>query len=161
MRTMVVVSCLVALVAFSFGCSEASRKIDEEATKEEIKISLESYLPLLGEAYATGNLEFLRDWAAEKEMARVYKRVDELAATGRTLVPTFRQLTVEEFNVWNYSNAYVTTLEIWDLEVYATGTEQILSQEHEQPNRVKYQLKREDGRWRVLFRTIQDRTIQG
>jgi len=156
MRTTVLISSLIALVAISFGCNEATRKADDEAAKEKIKATLESYLPLLGEAYASGNLEPLRGWVAEKEMARVYKRVDDLATQGRTLVPTFRQVTVEEINVWNYSNAYVTTLEVWDLEVYASGTEQILSQEYEQPNRVKYQLKRDDDRWRVLFRTIQE-----
>ena len=68
----------------------------------------------------------------------------------------FRQLTIEDVNVWNYSNAYATTHEVWDLVVYATGSEQILAEEYEQPNRVKYQLKREGDKWHVLFRTIQE-----
>ena len=138
------------------GCSDAAQQVDEEETKKEIETTLQAYLPLLAEAYATGDLEPLRPWAAEKEMARIYKRVEELAAQGRILVPTFRQVTVEELNVWNYSNAYATTIEIWDLEVHASGSDQILSQEYEQSNRVKYQLKRDDDRWRVLFRTIQE-----
>ena len=83
------------------------------------------------------------------------KRIEDLSFQGRRLVPTFRSLTVEDSNVWNYSNCYVTTLEIWDLEIRATGADQVLSTQLEQPNRVKYQLKRDDGRWRVLFRTIQ------
>jgi len=148
------VGALALLLAL--GCSDAARQVDEEETKKEIETTLQAYLPLLAEAYATGDLEPLRPWAAEKEMARIYKRVEELAAQGRTLVPTFRQVTVEELNVWNYSNAYATTIEIWDLEVYASGSDQILSQEYEQSNRVKYQLKRDDDRWRVLFRTIQE-----
>ena len=146
---------LLLLPLFS-GCSEGTFQVDEEAAKQELQETLEQYLPLLAEAYAGGDLEPLRPWAAEKEMARIYKRVEELAAQGRTLVPTFRQVTVEELNVWNYSNAYATTLEVWDLEVYASGTEEILSQEYEQSNRVKYQFKRDDDRWRVLFRTIQE-----
>ena len=150
------ISVLVLLAGMFVACGEAARQVDDETVKQEIQQSLETMLPLLGEAYSTGNLEPLRPWAAEKEMARVYKRVEELAAAGRTLEPKFRQLTIEEFNVWNYSNAYVTTLEVWDLTVYATGTEEVLSQEFEQPNRVKYQLKRDEDRWRVLFRTIQE-----
>lgn len=146
----------ILVVAPLLACSEEARKADEEKTRAEITIHLETYLPLLGQAYATGNLELLRDLAAQKEIARVYKRVDELAAQGRTLVPTFRQVTIEEINLWNYSNAYVTTLEVWDLQVYASGTDQVLSEEYEQPNRVKYQFKREDDHWRVLFRTIQE-----
>ena len=70
-------------------------------------------------------------------------------------MPTFRQVTVEDVNVWNYSNAFVTTLEVWDLQILAVGTEEVLAEELAQRNRVKYQLKREEDHWRVLFRTIQ------
>ncbi len=155
MRVAGLISLTAILLACQLGCSE-SVKVDDDAAKQEIQATLEAYLPLLGEAYATGNVEPLRDWAAEKEMARIYKIVTELAAQGRILVPTFHQLTIEELNVWNYSNAYVTTLEVWDLETYASGTDQVLAQESEQPNRVKYQLKRDEDHWRVLFRTIQE-----
>ena len=64
-------------------------------------------------------------------------------------MPTFRQLTIEDVNVWNYSNAFVSTAEIWDLVVYATGTDQVLAEEFEQHSRVKYQLKRDEDGWRV------------
>lgn len=124
--------------------------------RDEIQANLEVYLPLLGEAYATGNLELLREWVVEKEIARVRKRLDDLAAQGRRLVPTFRQITVEDVHVWNYSNAFVSTLEVWDLQILAVGTENVLTEELGQRNRVKYQLKREEDHWRVLFRTIQD-----
>ena len=65
-------------------------------------------------------------------------------------------MTIEDVRIWNYSNAYVTTLEVWDLVVYATGSDQVLASEYEQPNRVKYQLKREGDSWRILFREIQE-----
>jgi hypothetical protein len=134
------------------GSSETRQEVDRQA----VQASLETYLPLLGHAYASGDLQPLAPWAAEKEVSRIRKRIEDLAYQGRTLVPTFRELTVEDINVWNYSNALVTTLEVWDLKVYATGTDQILSQQAQQANRVKYQLKRDGDRWRVLFRTIQE-----
>jgi hypothetical protein len=109
----------------------------------------------LGEVYATGDLSLLEGWAAEKEISRIHKRIEDLSIQGRRLIPTFRSLTIEKANVWNYSNCYVTTLEVWDLEVRATGTEQVLSSQLEKADRVQYQLKRQDDRWRVLFRTIQ------
>lgn len=142
---------LTALTVFACGPSEEQEQVD----RDEIQAALETYLPLLGEVYATGDLSLLEGLAAEKEIARVHKRIEDLSFQGRRLVPTFRSLTVEDSNVWNYSNCYVTTLEIWDLEIRATGADQVLSTQLEQPNRVKYQLKRDDGRWRVLFRTIQ------
>jgi len=146
-------ACVLLMALAVFACGPSEEK--EQANRDEIQAALENYLPILGEVYATGDLSLLEGWAAEKEIARIHKRVQDLSYQGRRLVPTFRSLTVEDSNVWNYSNCYVTTLEVWDLEVRATGTEQVLSTQLEQSNRVKYQLKREDGRWRVLFRTIQ------
>lgn len=140
------------MVVTACNGSSASR---QELDRQEITTTLETFLPLLGEAYASGEFAPLADWAAEKEVSGVRKRVEDLALAGRRLVPTFRSLTIEEIDVWNYSNAYVTSHEVWDLVVYASGTDQVLSQELEQPNRVKYQLKREGGRWRILFRQIQ------
>ena len=129
---------------------------NEDVARHDIETALKSYLPLLAEAYATGDLEPLRPYVAEKEISRVFKRVQDLSYQGRTLVPTFRQLTIEDVNVWNYSNAFVTTHEVWDVVVYATGSENVLAEEYEQPNRVKYQFKRDGDQWRVLFRTIQE-----
>ena len=152
MRQAVAVLTLALLVAA--GCGSSTER--QEVNRDEIKADLEVYLPLLGEAYATGNLELLREWAVEKEMSRVMKRLDDLSSQGRRLVPTFRQITIEDVNVWNYSNAFVTTVEVWDLQILAVGTEEVLAEELGQSNRVKYQLKRNEDRWRVLFRTIQD-----
>ncbi len=143
---------LVLFVLVSCGSAETRQEVE----KGKIQANLETYLPLLGEAYATGNLEKLQPWVAQKEVARVRKRIEDLGQQGRTLVPTFRQLTIEDINVWNRANAYVTTVEVWDLRVLATGTDQVLSEEIAQSNRVKYQLKRGEGRWRILFRTIQE-----
>lgn len=144
---------MMALGILTLACGTSEEQ--EKLNTDEIQAALESYLPILGEVYATGDLSLLEGLAAEKEIARIHKRIEDLSYQGRRLVPTFRALTVEDANVWNYSNCYVTTLEIWDLEVRATGVEQVLSSQLEQSNRVKYQLKRDDGRWRVLFRTIQ------
>jgi hypothetical protein len=148
------VTTLILTFLVCAACGPSAER--QEVNRDEIKADLEVYLPLLGEAYATGNLEPLREWAVEKEMSRVMKRLDDLVAQGRRLVPTFRQITIEDVNVWNYSNAFVTTLEVWDLQILATGTENVLAEELGQRNRVKYQLKREEDHWRVLFRTIQE-----
>lgn len=146
-----------SLILISLLCAACGPSAErQEVNRDEIKADLEVYLPLLGEAYATGNLELLREWAVEKEMSRVMKRLDDLTSQGRRLIPTFRQVTIEDVNVWNYSNAFVTTVEVWDLQILATGAEEVLAEELGQSNRVKYQLKRGEDHWRVLFRTIQE-----
>jgi hypothetical protein len=148
------ITSLILIVLVCVACGPSAEQ--QEVNRDEIKADLEVYLPLLGEAYATGNLEPLREWAVEKEISRVMKRLDDLTAQGRRLVPTFRQITIENVKVWNYANAFVNTVEVWDLQILATGSEQVLVEELGQRNRVQYQLKREEDRWRVLFRTIQE-----
>lgn len=115
---------------------------------------LAEYLPVLAEAYRDRAPLRLRDWVAEKEIARVHKRIEELAEQGRQLEPVFHTVTVEDVRVWGHANAYVTTVEVWDIRSVALGTGAVVQQIDGQSNRVRYQMKRDKGRWRVLFRTI-------
>jgi hypothetical protein len=124
------------------------------AEQSRIDALLKEYLPKLAQAYSTQDAQVLKPLAAEKEIASVAKRIQDLADQGRVLKPSLRSFTIEDLQVWNVTNAYVTTVEIWDLHVFAMGTDTELSKELEQSNRVKYQLKRENDRWIVLYRTI-------
>ena len=150
-NTRVLVFCLLIL---ALGCGPSPRR--QAADREAIHAMLSAYLPKLAEAYATGDAQTLKPLAAEKEISSVAKRIGDLADQGRVLKPSLRSFTIEAVEIWNATNAYVTTVEIWDLHVYASGTDTQLSQELEQSNRVKYQLKRENGQWFVLYRTIQE-----
>lgn len=152
MRTLRIALALVLFVAI--GCSSAEEQ--QEVDTEAIAAALEVYLPLLGQAYATGDLEPLEGLAAQKEIAAIEKRISDLADQGRILEPTFRKVTIEEATVFNYANAYVTTVEVWDLRSLATGSREVLAEDLGQHNRVKYQLKREGDSWRVLFRAKQE-----
>ncbi len=147
------------------GCGSAEEK--EQADAEGIESLLRSYLPKLGEAYAGGNVDVLEGVAATKEMARIAKRIDELYAQGRTLEPElyaqgrtlepeFLELTVEKVDVWGYANAFVNTVEVWNIRSYATGSHGLVGEDLGKSNRVKYQLKREGDQWLVLYRTISD-----
>jgi len=129
----------------------------QTADREEIETLLEEYLPVLGRAYAERNALLIEDWAAPKEVARVHQRIEELTNAGSVLEPVFQQVTVEDTQIWNNSNAFVTTVETWDVERFRAGTQQSMGRQMGQTNRVKYQLKRGDGGgWRVLYRTIQE-----
>jgi hypothetical protein len=144
---------LLAALVTAAGCapSPAQVEVDQDAVRE----LLEAYLPALSQAYATGDVSPLRGLAAEKEVLATEKRIVDIAREGRVVHPTFRDLTIEKLDVYQHSNAYVTTVERWDLQVYAAGTDRLLSEEMDQVNRVRYQLKRnDDGSWRVLFREL-------
>lgn len=140
------------VLALLAGCGSAAER--EAAERQELEAALRDYLPRLAAAYAAQDAAPIQEVAAPKEVARVQKLIDDLAVSGQILEPTFVDLTLEKVNVWGYANAFVDTVEVWDLRSYSSGSHQLLSESLAQSNRVKYQFKREDGRWRVLFRTL-------
>lgn len=143
--------CLIALLP---AC-KASETVTEE-DRAEIRATLEGYLPAMAEAYASGNIEVMRGVAAEKEMAIVFKKVKDLMEQeNRVVEPTLQGFEIEDITLWNYANAFVTTIETWDIKVLASGSDFVTSQVEGQRSRVKYQLKRRDDGWIVLYRVIE------
>ena len=82
------------------------------------------------------------------------ERTKELADRGQVYEPTFLEVTVESVSVWNYSNALITTFEVWDVRSFTLGTHLPVTESLGQKNRVKYQLKREGDSWLVLYREL-------
>ena len=142
----------IPVALFLLTCSSAEN--EEAEARQEIEGMLSEYLPILADAYREDDPLRLSEWVAEKEVARVHKRIEELADQGSSLQPTFRSVTVEDVRIWGNANAFVTTLEVWDLKSVAIGTGMVVQEIDSQVNRVRYQMKKDQGRWRVLFRTI-------
>lgn len=140
---------LVLLLA----CGGGTDGVDPEV-RQEIEALLEAYGPKLAEAYAGNDPSVLEGLAAPREIAAIEKRLNDIRLEGQRLEPSFQSVTIEDLQVWSYANAYVTTQEIWDLRTYATGSDQELTERLAERNRVKYQLKKIDGEWTVLFRTL-------
>lgn len=151
---LVLLGALLLLLGACRGSRDKAESTVEE--RQEIEQFIESYLPHLAEAYANRSSAPLQGFAVDKERSKVEKLFADLTAQGRIVKPEVREVTVEDFSVWNHSNAFVTTFEVWDLRVYPIGSDQVLSEAIGQRNRVKYQLKRDDetGEWRVLWRDI-------
>lgn len=150
MKSLAILVLIAALPLVSCGPSKERVATDKAA----IQTTLEKYLPKLATAYSADDLKGLKGYASEKEIASVRKRVDDIAEQGRHLVPTFHSVTIEKIVVWGYANAYVDTVEVWDLKVYAAGTSTVLSQELAKSTRARYQFKKYGGSWHILFRTI-------
>jgi len=143
----------LALGVLAAGCKPSPE--EKEANREEIAAFLKDYLPKMAEAYRTGDTEPLAGYAAQKEREAIKKRVRDLAKQGQILSPKLDSLQVENVTTWSRVNAYVTTVEVWDLRVLAAGSNTVLRQELNQSNRVKYQLKRDGGRWRIFWRQLE------
>lgn len=150
-------SLFASWLVLSFGllaCAESPEGSEE--TRAEIEQLLEAYLPRLSEAYRDGNPSAVEGLAAQREIAAIEKRLRDITLEGRRLEPTFRSVSIEEVKIWSYANAYVTTNEIWDIRTFATGADTMLTEQLEERNRVKYQLKKIDGQWTVLGRFLLD-----
>ena len=63
-------------------------------------------------------------------------------------------MTIEKVTIFQHANAAVTTLEVWDVRSYALGSRTLLSEVIDQRNRVRYQLKRKEHGWVVLYREL-------
>ena len=145
----------IALVVLLAACGPSAVE-KEAADRDQIAALLEDYLPELGRAYADRNANLIAPWVAPKEGARVNQRIEELYAMGSVLEPEFQRVAVEEMQVWNNSNSFVTTVETWSVRRYATGTMELIGEDIDQTQRVRYQMKREGDDWKVLYRTIEE-----
>ena len=150
-RLLLAITCLAGLAA----CGETGPDGASEEARLAIEAVLTDYLPKLGAAYATGDFEPLASGAVPKEIETVKRVVYELEmGESRTLRPTLQSFEIERIDVWRYSNAAVTTLEVWDIQSMASGTEQVLSSTTDR-YRVRYQFKRRDEGWMVIDRRIE------
>jgi hypothetical protein len=146
---------LGATLALALGCG-GGEPAGDAADEQAIRATLEGYVEGLGEAYRQRDASALGDVAVPKEVASVGRLIDEQAARGQYWDADLQQMTVEEITPWNVSNAFATTLEVWDVRLRAIGTDALVREAPGQSQRVKYQLKRIDGRWQVLFREVQN-----
>jgi len=82
---------------------------EHRAEEANLKAALLEYLPEMTKAYGDGDLEPLRPYTVEKEIARMYKRISDLAAEGKRVEPELKSLTIEEIYMWGGGmNATVT-----------------------------------------------------
>jgi len=127
--------------------------LDSEQARPEIKAALEAYLPRLAAAYAEVDPAPLAQVAVPKELAHVQLRADEMAKRGERIVSQLEQLTVDTIRLAR-STAYVATTEVWDLELRTVGSDRVLHHYPHTRYQVRYQLKRDSGRWLVVFRQL-------
>ena len=127
---------------------------EHDVTDARVRAVLDGYLELAPLPLRDRLTAILEGYSVEKEIAGLEKRIGDLLAEGRVIRPTVKSIEVESVEVWSHVNAFATTVEVWDLRVYAAGTDVVLSDTVDQRNRVKYQLQRSDQSWHVLFRQL-------
>ena len=141
---------LISMV--TVGC-ESGRVIRRSIARRS-KRSCGIICPSWGRLTPNATPPSLRTTRYPRRTARISLRTEELADTGWVYEPEFKEVTVEDVSVWNYSNAFVTTLEVWDVRSFTLGTHILVNESLGQRNRVKYQMKRKEGSWVILYREL-------
>jgi hypothetical protein len=161
MRRDVTVLGVLALVVA--GLAAACRPAPEEvaADREEIRAMLEAYADRLSQAYAFTDASILEGIASQREIASVAGNIEILARDGQRLATDLEELQIEKIEMVDRGNAYVQTFEVWEIRVMDLGSERMISADRDQRNRVRYQLEKEEGRWRVLWRQRIDDAAPG
>ena len=151
-----VVAALVVCLTLLSACGGAGAGGVSAEDRAEIGALFDGYLPRLADAYRTGDIEVLRGYASEKEMATLYKLISDLMEEkGRFISSELKSYEIEEINIWRHSNATVRTTELWDVQTVASGSDTVMSEMLDQRHRVVYQLKRTEEGWRVILRSRQ------
>lgn len=146
---------LAAVAALALLTSLAACRPDEQevAVEEEaIHAVIERYADLLSQAYAFTDSSLLEPVASQRERAAVETNIRQLADRGTRIATDLKELEIEDIGMSDLDNAYVQTFELWEIRVMDLGSERVISVDPNQRNRVRYQLKRQDGVWRVLWR---------
>ena len=147
---------LAVAAALAAGCGDRPTPGAEPASpadRQEVQAMLEQFLPTLARAYASGDMEPMRPFAAQRVLAYTEKRVADLAARGMVLQPKLEAVVVEDLRTWGNDFGVVKTLETWDLAYQSTGGG-VVDDRPDVKSRVAYQVKKEGGRWRVYHREM-------
>ena len=140
----------LALLAALAACRPAEEEVAVE--EEAIRAVIARYADLLSQAYAFTDSSLLEPVASQRERAAVEANIRQLADRGQRIATDLKEMQIEEIGMSDLDNAYVQTFELWEIRVMDLGSERVVSVDPDQRNRVRYQLKRQDGVWRVLWR---------
>lgn len=148
------------LAALAMGaCRPAAEEVAVE--EEALRTTIDRYADLLSQAYAFTDASLLEPVAAQREVAAVHANIQQLAGAGQRIATDLKELEIEDIGMSDLDNAYVQTFEVWEIRVMDLGSERVISVDPNQRNRVRYQLKRLDGEWKVLWRQRLDDTGGG
>jgi hypothetical protein len=134
---------LLALVAACMGAPSP-------AEKEVLIRAVSSYNTALRQAYHDANLAYMSPHVTEKELNRLFPVLQALRSSGNRMVAI-----QEEFQVLRVRlrgrKAQVETTERWLYWWESLSTGRISKPKQSIRYRIRYHLRKEDGRWKVHF----------
>jgi hypothetical protein len=143
----------VPLLAALIACGP-SEQVQQEA-RADVEELLAAYLPALAEYYRSGDSEHVEGLAAPRERDRVESLIRDRAQEGMVIDATLQRFEIDRFDLYQHSNALLSTREVWDLRIRAAGSDRIIQEELGKTDGYRYQVKRgDDDGWMVLSREV-------
>jgi hypothetical protein len=152
-RSAAVALAAAPLLAALIACGP-SEQVQQEA-RADVEELLAAYLPALSEYYRSGDSEHVEGLAAPRERDRVEWLIRDRAQEGMVIDATLQRFEIDRFDLYQHSNALLSTREVWDLRIRAAGSDRIIQEELGKTDGYRYQVKRgDDDGWMVLSREV-------
>lgn len=151
-RHAIAVGLAVALALLAAGCENTE---PSPAERLAVEAAVRGYLEALAEAYSTLDTRTLEGHASPNEIAAVRALLkDLLQSTGDRVDATLIGFDVEAMSVFRSVNASVRLVEVWDITRFGAATGIEKGRFESTVQRTVLQLRRVDGRWLVVGRSI-------
>ena len=152
-RWVSVIALTVALLCAA-ACENSEPSAEEHDAVED---AVRGYLNALAEAYSTLDTRVLDEWASPNEIAAVRKLLTQLAQTGDRIDSKLIGFEIESMAMFRGVNATVRLIEVWDVTRYGALDGREKGRSPSSLQNTLLQLRRVDGRWVVVGRTIMSR----
>jgi hypothetical protein len=155
-RWVAVLSVTIAVLAAA-GCEDTTAS---PARTAELDRTVSGYLNALAESYSTLDTKPLEGWAGPDEIATVRRIVRSLVVTSDRIDAKLRHYDIAAVAVFRGINATVETVEVWDVVRFDVLTGKEKGRIDGSVQKAVLQLRKADGRWRVIGRkNIEDDAV--
>ena len=150
--TIVLVLSLAMLV--TVGCENTD---PTPAQREAVDTAVRGYLIALADAYSNLDTSVLEGHASPNEILAVRKLLKQLAQTGDRIDSELIGFEIESMSVFRQINATVRLIEVWDVTRYGAFDGREKGRNPSSLQNTLLQLRRVDGTWIVVGRSILSR----
>jgi hypothetical protein len=145
----------LALMTILAGCGGAARELEQRGA---VEAAVQEYLHALAQTYSTFNLSHLEGVASPNEIEAVELMLKRLSMGGDRLEARLLGTEIDGLEIFRGVNATVRLTEVWDITRFDAFSGREKGRNPSSVQETLLQLRRVEGRWIVVGRSVLDRT---
>lgn len=157
-RLLMAFALILAACCALAGCDSGA---PDPATRAEVEQAVRAYLDALAASYSGFDVTPLRDFASPNEVETVKVMLKRLSVGGDRLQATLLGVEFEALEIFREINATVRLVEIWDVGRFDAFSGVEKGRNPSSIQNTVLQLRKVDGSWIVVGRTVLDRDAAG